>query len=83
MMYSLNMCASLLVMMMVTTIMLDGSLVSCNYIFLRASNLTSATHLHPQAVRFQNVLEDPFNSYYEQDGEFFFVKIVCRIFLVE
>ena len=75
MMYNLNMCASLLVMMMVTTIMFDGSLVSCNDIFLRVSNLTFPTHLHSQAVRFQYVLEDPFNSYYVQHGEFFFVKI--------
>ena len=67
MMYSLNMCASLLVMMAVTTMMFDGSTGSCE-VFVRASNLTSATHLYPQAVLFQNVLEDPFNSYYVQHG---------------
>ena len=76
MMYSLNLCASLLVMMVVTTMMFDGSsaytLVGSGDVFMRASNPTSATWYHAQALRFQNVQEDEFNSYVENLGELFF-----------
>ena len=60
-------------MMVVTTIMFDGSsaytLVGSDDVFMRASNPTSATWYHPQALRFQNVEEDEFNSYDEDFGE--------------
>ena len=70
MMYSLNICALFLVMMVMTTMMFDGS--SAGDVFMKASNPTPATWYHPQALRFQNIIEDEFDSYYENFGEFFF-----------
>ena len=57
MMYNLNMRASLLVMMVVTTMMFDGSTGSRD-VFMKASNPTSATWYHQQALRFQNIIKD-------------------------
>ena len=56
-------------MMVMTTMVLDGSRASDD-VFMRASNPTSAPWFHPQALRFQEVQEDPFNSYYPEYGEF-------------
>ena len=77
MMYNLNLCASLLVMMMVTTMVFDGysayTIVGSGDVFMRASNPTSATWYQARALRFQNVQKDQFNSYNENLGELFFV----------
>ena len=59
----------LLVVMMMTTMMFDGSNASGD-VFVQASNPTSATWFHAQALRFQDVQEDPFDSYNENFGEF-------------
>ena len=75
MMYNLNLCASLLVMMVVTTMVFDGysayTLVGSGDVFMRASKPTSATWYHVQALRFQNVEEDEFESYVPDLGGLF------------
>ena len=38
-------------------------------VFMRASNHTSASWYHPQALRFQTVLFDEHDSYHEEHGE--------------
>ena len=40
-------------------------------VFMRASNPTSASWYHPQALRFQTVLYDEHDSYHEEHGELF------------
>ena len=73
MMYSLNMRTSVFAMMVMMVMMFDGSsaytLVGSDEVFMRASNPTSATWYHKQALRFQNVIEDEFDSYHENFGE--------------
>ena len=53
--------------------MFDGSsdyTIGSDEVFIHASNVTTATNLHPRAVRFQNVEVNTDNSYNDQYGEY-------------